>query len=97
MNSVAIAPPASAPPAAATVLGWLGGTLRRHPTAIAGGVVLVVMVAIAILAPWLGTMDPLSVVPTRRLKPPSAQFWFGGVPLPQLLWVVPVTSWSATT
>ncbi len=35
------------------------------------------MVAIAILAPWLGTTDPLAVIPTRRLKPISAQFWFG--------------------
>jgi len=76
MTSVAIAPPAQAAPAP-TLRAWLAGTLRRHPTAIAGGIVLLLMVLIAILAPWLGTMDPLQVVPTRRLKPPSAQFWFG--------------------
>jgi len=76
MAAVAIAPSADVT-AAPTMLGWIGGTLRRHPTAIAGGVVLLVMVAIAILAPWLGTTDPLAVVPTRRLKPPSEQFWFG--------------------
>ena len=30
--------------------------LRRHPTAIAGGLVLVVMILVAFLAPWLGTV-----------------------------------------
>ena len=52
-------------------------TLRRHPTAIAGGIVLLLMVAIAVAAPWLGTADPEAVAPLRRLKPPSEAFWFG--------------------
>ena len=51
--------------------------LRRHPTAIAGGLVLVVMILVAIFAPWLGTVDPQAVAPVRRLKQPSAEFWFG--------------------
>ena len=51
--------------------------LRRHPTAIAGGVVLLLMVGVALFAPWLGTTDPLALSPIRRLKPPSAQYWFG--------------------
>jgi len=55
----------------------LGAALRRHPTAIAGAVVLVLMVLVAVLAPWLGTVDPLTVSPVKRLKPPSAQYWFG--------------------
>ena len=50
---------------------------RRHPTAIIGGVILLAMVAIAILAPWLGTVDPQAVSPSKRLRPPSEQFWFG--------------------
>ena len=50
---------------------------RRHPTAIAGGVVLLAMVLVAILAPWLGTTDPQAVAPVQRLKQPSAEFWFG--------------------
>ncbi len=50
---------------------------RRHPTALIGGALLVAMVAIAIFAPWLGTIDPQAVAPIKRLKPPSAQFWFG--------------------
>ena len=51
--------------------------LRRHPTAIAGAVVLLAMIAIALLAPWLGTVDPQAVAPVKRLKSPSAEFWFG--------------------
>lgn len=50
---------------------------RRHPTAIIGGVVLLAMTLIAVFAPWLGTIDPQAVSPIRRLKPPSAEFWFG--------------------
>ncbi|MDB5810573.1 MAG: peptide transporter permease [Betaproteobacteria bacterium] len=52
-------------------------SLRRHPTAIVGGVVLLIMVLIAIFAPWLGTIDPQATAPIRRIKPPSAEFWFG--------------------
>ena len=60
-----------------TLLQHLRGTLRRHPTAMAGGVVLLLMIVAALLAPWLGTTDPLSVSPIRRLRPPGAEWWFG--------------------
>jgi len=55
----------------------LKDALRRHPTAIVGAAVLTMMILIAIFAPWLGTIDPQAVSPIRRLKPPSAEFWFG--------------------
>jgi peptide/nickel transport system permease protein len=55
----------------------LKDALRRHPTAIAGAVVLTLMILIAILAPWLGTVDPQAVSPLKRLRPPSEPFWFG--------------------
>ena len=51
--------------------------LRRHPTAIVGGVVLLLMILVALLAPWLGTVDPQAVAPVKRLKQPAAEFWFG--------------------
>ena len=51
--------------------------LRRHPTAIAGGVVLLAMILVAIFAPWLGTVDPEAVAPVKRLRHPGAEFWFG--------------------
>jgi peptide/nickel transport system permease protein len=50
---------------------------RRHPTAIAGGVILLFMVGVALAAPWLGTVDPQAVAPLQRLKQPSAEYWFG--------------------
>jgi peptide/nickel transport system permease protein len=51
--------------------------LRRHPTAIVGGVVLLAMILVALLAPWLGTVDPQAVAPVKRLKQPGGDFWFG--------------------
>jgi peptide/nickel transport system permease protein len=51
--------------------------LRRHPTAIAGGIVLLLMILAAVLAPWLATVDPEAVAPVNRLKPPGEEWWFG--------------------
>ena len=73
MASVALAAPKPVSPT------WRNfrEALRRHPTAIAGAVVLLVMIVVALLAPWLGTVDPQAVAPVKRLKPPSGDFWFG--------------------
>lgn len=51
--------------------------MRRHPTIPLGATVLVAMVAIAVLAPVLGTMDPTATSLARRLREPSTQFPFG--------------------
>jgi peptide/nickel transport system permease protein len=51
--------------------------LRRHPTAILGGAILLAMVLVAVFAPFLGTVDPQKVSPIFRLRPPSERFWFG--------------------
>src|ERR1700758_4818974 len=51
--------------------------IRRHPTMIIGGVLLGLMVLMAIFAPYLGTVDPQALSPIRRLRWPSAQYWFG--------------------
>jgi peptide/nickel transport system permease protein len=50
---------------------------RRHPMAIVGGVILALMIVIAVLAPYLATVDPQAVSPVKRLKPPSSTYWFG--------------------
>src|SRR5205823_14043594 len=55
--------------------GWR--YVRRHPTIIFGGVLFLLMTAMAVFAPWLGTVDPQALAPIRRLKWPSAQYWFG--------------------
>jgi peptide/nickel transport system permease protein len=51
--------------------------MRRHPTIIVGGALLAIMAAMALLAPWLGTIDPQALAPIHRLKWPSAAYWFG--------------------
>jgi len=35
------------------------------------------MICIAIFAPWLGTVDPTALAPAKRLREPSAVYWFG--------------------
>src|SRR5258708_31283162 len=56
---------------------WLREAVRRHPTVIAGSILLLMMGAMALLAPYLGTVDPLSVAPIKRLRFPSEAYWFG--------------------
>jgi peptide/nickel transport system permease protein len=51
--------------------------VRRHPTIIFGGVLLLIMTLMAIFAPYLNTVDPQALSPIRRLRWPSAQYWFG--------------------
>jgi peptide/nickel transport system permease protein len=50
--------------------------VRRNPTIAIGTALLAVMVAVALLAPWIAG-DPLAITPIDRLRPPSARFWFG--------------------
>jgi peptide/nickel transport system permease protein len=73
MAALAVTVPKSASPTGR----FVRDALRRHPTAIAGAIVLAMMVLIALLAPWLATTDPLAVSPIHRLRPPSAEHWFG--------------------
>jgi peptide/nickel transport system permease protein len=51
--------------------------LRRHPTMILGIGLLLAMVALSAAAPRLATRDPLELSPVDRLRPPSAESWFG--------------------
>lgn len=73
MTATVTAAPRSASPT------WLRfkDAFRRHPTAIAGAIVLLLMLLMALLAPWLGTVDPLALAPVKRLRPLSAEHWFG--------------------
>ena len=52
-------------------------TVRRHPTIVIGATLLGLMALMAIFAPYLGTVDPQALSPIRRLRWPSAQYWFG--------------------
>jgi peptide/nickel transport system permease protein len=51
--------------------------MRRNPVMMAGGVALALLVLVALLAPWLRTVDPLDLDPAIRLTPPGAAHWFG--------------------
>ena len=53
------------------------GFLRRHPTVAVGGALLMLMLLMAVFAPYLGTVDPTALAPARRTRPPSAEHWFG--------------------
>lgn len=63
--------------AASVRRGRFADALRRHPTAIAGGILLALVVLMAILAPLLFTVDPQALSPIKRLRAPSEQYWFG--------------------
>ncbi len=51
--------------------------LRQHPGVMFGAVLLVLMVAAAVLAPALFTVDPTELDPIARLRAPGAEQWFG--------------------
>jgi len=53
------------------------GFLRRYPTMAIGGFLLLLMLGIAVFAPYLFTRDPTALAPALRTREPSAQFWFG--------------------
>ena len=52
-------------------------SLRRRPGALFGGGVLIVVVVLALLAPWIAPYDPLATSWAAVRKAPSAAHWFG--------------------
>ena len=50
--------------------------IRRNPTIFAGGLLLLILVLLAVAAPWISA-DPFKQTPVNRLRPPSEKFWFG--------------------
>jgi peptide/nickel transport system permease protein len=50
--------------------------IRRNPTIFIGAALLAILVAVAIIGPWL-VADPFRQAPINRLRPPSERFWFG--------------------
>lgn len=50
---------------------------RAQPMGAAGAMVVVLVGALAVAAPFLARYDPNQVMPASRLAPPSAQHWFG--------------------
>jgi peptide/nickel transport system permease protein len=54
---------------------WLA--LKTNPLALTGLVIVVALLLMAALAPLIATHDPLIQNLDQRLRPPSAQNWFG--------------------
>lgn len=52
-------------------------TLLRRPPAVFGAVVLVLISAMALLAPWIAPFDPLATSWSLVRKAPSIAHWFG--------------------
>jgi peptide/nickel transport system permease protein len=75
-----------APPAAAADLApeprhpWLTaivGFARRRPLGAVGAVVVAIMIAVGVLAPWLAPYDPLAIDFGAMLAAPSVDHWLG--------------------
>src|ERR1700720_1203821 len=63
--------------APATRKGGLRTYIRRHPTMVIGGGLPAPMAVVVIFSPYLGTGGPQGFSPIKRLRWPSAQYWFG--------------------
>lgn len=53
------------------------GKARSNPTTLAGVLICALIVASAVLAPWLAPYDPVEQDIINRLQPPSAEYWLG--------------------
>ena len=51
--------------------------VRKHPTLIVGALLLIVVAALSIAAPWIATHDPQDIDPLARMQTASAEHWFG--------------------
>lgn len=73
-------PPATAVPAASALQESVRRALHhllRNPMTLVGLVVVVLLVAAALCAPWIATHDPLRQDLYATLQAPSAAHWFG--------------------
>jgi len=81
--SAALTPHIVAAPVLADVLpprrerGRVSMFIYRHPTIAIGGVLLTLILAIAVFAPYLFTVDPTQIAPSKRTRAPSELYWFG--------------------
>lgn len=51
--------------------------LARNRGAVLGAIILILLVSVAILAPFITSYDPLEMAPKDRLQPPGPEHWFG--------------------
>jgi peptide/nickel transport system permease protein len=61
--------------------------LFAHPMGLAGFIIIILFLAMALFAPFLGTVDPSASGEVENLLiPPSSQFWFGTDDLARDIW-----------
>lgn len=65
--------PASEQALPSSRLRWL----RKHSTLLVGAILLLLVAAIALAAPWLATHDPMDLDPLARMQPPTAEHYLG--------------------
>ena len=69
--------PSNVPVAGTTRLLTVLRFARRHPNITIGTFLFACVVSCALLAPLIAPYDPDAINPAHRLRPPSAEHWFG--------------------
>ena len=70
-------PDPGAPSVDRSLLRELGGFARRNTLSAAGGIVGLLIILLALAAPWVAPQDPLKTHFRHMNKPPDAQYLFG--------------------
>ena len=52
-------------------------TMRKNPVTAFGMLIVLILIFMAIFAPWLAPYDPYATDPRLDLEPPSREHWFG--------------------
>ncbi|KAA8996908.1 ABC transporter permease [Affinibrenneria salicis] len=65
-----------APAAPGGLAAQLRASLLSWPV-LSACIVLLLVIALALLAPWVSHWNPIDIDPSQRLKPPSSQHWLG--------------------
>jgi peptide/nickel transport system permease protein len=76
-DGLAVAPPLPDVLPPVKLRRGLVGLVRRHPTVAIGGTLVLLLILMALLAPFLATVDPTALAPARRTRAPSPEYWFG--------------------
>jgi peptide/nickel transport system permease protein len=72
---IPVAPADLSGDAAAPIRRWRW--LRKNPTLVIGALMLLLVAALSLAAPWLATHDPQDLDPLARMQPPSAEHYLG--------------------
>jgi peptide/nickel transport system permease protein len=90
VESLATASPRAAPRGAevtgAPLLGALWHFCCRKPLGALGGMIVLALILVALLAPWVAHYTYDETVPGARMKPPGVQFWMGTDNLGRDMW-----------